>query len=408
MDHTLLLEARPWRSRVVVQVAVLATAAFIYVTAEMIPIGALPAIAADLKVSEPMVGSLLAVYAMVAAVATVPLVRWTAHWPRRRVLLVTLLCLTVSLLISALATDLWMLGAARVSAALTHGLMWAVVAPIAARLVPETHIGRATAAVHFGTGAALVVGNPLTAAMSQAWGWRLAVMVVAAGAAVITTAAWLTLPPMGVSVERLSGWLPPRHHRNRRLVSLSLLTLAGVTAHFISYTFIVLIVSDVVGVRGPSVGWLLAAYGVAGMAAVALLARPADRLPAPVVFGCLAAIVAAFAALTVLAMVGVTGVAASVAGAVAITAWGAAVLALAPVLQATVIRSSPDDPDGASGLYVAAFQMGIVVGALLGSLLYAVGGMAVVVGTSTVLMAAVLAAVAADRDLFRSPVSPHL
>ena len=36
------------------------------------------AIARDLHVSEAMVGSLLASYALVAAVATMPLVRWTA------------------------------------------------------------------------------------------------------------------------------------------------------------------------------------------------------------------------------------------------------------------------------------------------------------------------------------------
>lgn len=56
---------------------VLAAAAFIYVTAEIMPVGALPANAADLGVSVAVVGTLLASYALVAAVATVPLVRWT-------------------------------------------------------------------------------------------------------------------------------------------------------------------------------------------------------------------------------------------------------------------------------------------------------------------------------------------
>ena len=86
-----------------IALAVLAAAAFVYVTAEIMPVGALPAIAADLRVSEALVGTLLASYALVAAVSTVPLVRWTATWPRRRTLLFTLVCLTVSQLISALA-----------------------------------------------------------------------------------------------------------------------------------------------------------------------------------------------------------------------------------------------------------------------------------------------------------------
>ena len=78
------------------------------------PVGALPAIAADLRVSEGTVGTLLASYALVAAVATVPLVRWTAAWPRRRALLFTLLSLTVSQLISALAPTFAVLALGRV------------------------------------------------------------------------------------------------------------------------------------------------------------------------------------------------------------------------------------------------------------------------------------------------------
>ena len=93
----------PWTPKVTAALTVLAAAAFIYVTAEIMPVGALPAIAQDLHVSEALVGTLLASYALVAAVATMPLVRWTATWPRRRTLLWTLACLTVSQLISALA-----------------------------------------------------------------------------------------------------------------------------------------------------------------------------------------------------------------------------------------------------------------------------------------------------------------
>ena len=91
----------PWTPRVILALAVLAAAAFVYVTAEIMPIGALPAIAADLDTSEASVGRLLAGYALVAAVATVPLVRWTAAWPRRTTLLFTLLSLVISQLISA-------------------------------------------------------------------------------------------------------------------------------------------------------------------------------------------------------------------------------------------------------------------------------------------------------------------
>src|SRR4029078_7516050 len=195
IDNT-TMPTRAWTPRAAVQLTVLSSAAFVYVTAEMVPVGAMPDIASDLRVSAALVGTLLAGYALVAAVTTVPLVRLTAHWPRRRTLMLTLVCLTASQLISALAPDFAVLAGGRVLCAVTHGLMWSVIAPIGARLVPATHAGRATAAVYVGTSLALVRGNPLTAATSELWGWRLAVVLVSVAAAAVTVAAWAVLPRM--------------------------------------------------------------------------------------------------------------------------------------------------------------------------------------------------------------------
>ncbi len=396
--------ARAWTPRIGVQLTVLAAAAFVYVTAEIVPVGALPAIAADLDVSESLVGTLLASYALVAAVTTVPLVRLTAHWPRRRTLLVTLLCLTASQLISAVAPNFAVLAGGRVLCALTHGLMWSVIAPIGVRLVPASHAGRATTAVYAGTALALVVGNPLTAAMSELWGWRLAVVVVTIAAAAVTVAALATLPPMRMSDDEVEAIRRhDRHHRNSRLVTLSALTLVGVTGHFISYTFIVVIIRDVVGVHGPHLAWLLAAFGIAGLLAMGAMARPLDRWPRASVVGCLGALAVAFAALTTLALDHRAGLLTLGIGVVAIVLWGAASTALPPMLQAAAMRSAPADPDGASGLYIAAFQIGIMAGSLAGGLLYENAGLAAMIAASAVLVVVALAGVGLTRSLFEIP-----
>ena len=52
------------------QLVVLAAATFIYVTAELLPVGALPSIAQDLHVSIVLVGGLLSSYALVAALTS--------------------------------------------------------------------------------------------------------------------------------------------------------------------------------------------------------------------------------------------------------------------------------------------------------------------------------------------------
>ncbi|OCB44885.1 MFS transporter, partial [Mycobacterium malmoense] len=326
--------ARTWTPRVAAQLAVLAAAAFIYVTAEILPVGALPAIARNLHVSLVLVGTLLSWYALVAALTTIPLVRWTAHLPRRQVLVLSLTCLTLSQVISALAPTFAVLAAGRVLCAVTHGLLWSVIAPIATRLVPPSHAGRATMSIYVGTSLALVVGSPLTAAMSLMWGWRLAVVCVTVAAAVVTVAARVVLPELVLTEDQLKCVGPrSRHHRNRRLIIVSVITMVGVTGHFVSYTYIVEIIREVVGVRGPNLAWVLAAYGAAGVLAVGLVARPLDRRPKGAIIGCMAGLTAAFVVLTALALGGRPAAAAALIGTAAIVLWGAMATAVSPMMQ---------------------------------------------------------------------------
>jgi predicted MFS family arabinose efflux permease len=64
------------------------------------------------------------------------------------------------------------------------------------------------------------------------------------------------------------------------------------------------------------------------------------------------------------------------------------------------MRHCPEDPDGASGLYVAAFQIGIMAGSLVGGLLFERTGEAVMLAASGLLVAGALTCVLLSRDLF--------
>jgi predicted MFS family arabinose efflux permease len=400
--------ARTWTPRIAAQLAVLAAAAFTYVTAEILPVGALSAISHDLQVRLVLVGTLLTWYALVAALTTVPLVRWTAHWPRRRALMLSLTCLTASQLISALAPDFAVLAAGRVLCAITHGLLWSVIAPIATRLVPPSHAGRATTSIYIGTSLALVVGSPLTAAMSWMWGWRLAVVSVTVAAAIVTVAARVMLPAMVLTEDQLAHVGPrSRHHRNRRLITVSLLAMVAVTGHFVSYTYIVVIIRNVVGVRGANLAWMLAVYGAAGLLSITLLARPLDRRPKCSILLCMAGLTAAFAVLTALAFnlfQGRTNTATVLIGTGAIVLWGAMATAVSPMMQSAAMRSGVDDPDGASGLYVMAFQVGIMAGSLAGGLLYE-RSVAMMLSASAGLMGLALVGLAANRHMLGVPAT---
>jgi predicted MFS family arabinose efflux permease len=386
-----------------VQLAVLAAAAFTYVTAELLPVGALPAIARDLHVSVPVVGTLLAWYALVAAVTTMPLVRWTALWPRRRALLLSLTCLTASQVISALAPNFVVLACGRALSAVTHGLILSVMAPIATRLVPASHSGRATTSIYVGISLAVVVGSPATAAMSLLWGWRIAVASVAAIAAAVTIAAAAVLPALSLTDEqRARVGRAAGHYRNRRLVIVSLLTMIAVTGHYISFTFIAVIIRDVVGVRGPDIAWLLSIYGIAGLLAMPLIARPSDHHPRAAAISCMVGLYVTLLVLTMLTFHRLPPLGTALIGVIAIALWGAFANAVSPMLQAAAMRAGADDPDGASGLYMAAFQIGIMAGSFAGGLFYEHGVLAMF-AASAALIGAGAAGMTVERQLFDVP-----
>ncbi len=60
------------------------------------------------------------------------------------------------------------------------------------------------------------------------------------------------------------------------------------------------------------------------------------------------------------------------------------------MLQSAVIRHSPEDPDGASGFFVAAFQVGIMAGAVLGGLLFELAGVPAMLAAPALLIVAAL------------------
>ncbi len=61
-------------------------------------------------------------------------------------------------------------------------------------------------------------------------------------------------------------------------------------------------IRDVVGVHGPHLAWLLAAFGIAGLVSMAVMARPLDQWPRASVVGCLGALAAESAVRVVVAL----------------------------------------------------------------------------------------------------------
>src|SRR6202046_2532015 len=117
----------PARTRLAL--AMLASATFVYVTAETLPVGLLPQLSAGLHVRPGTVGLLVTVYAAIAGLSAIPLTASLEHHSRRTVVVACVGLLALSQFVVTVAPDYAVVLGARVLCALSHGVFWAMLAP---------------------------------------------------------------------------------------------------------------------------------------------------------------------------------------------------------------------------------------------------------------------------------------
>ncbi|MEV7293555.1 MFS transporter [Streptomyces microflavus] len=372
-------------TRTAVRLAVLAAATFVYVTFEVFPVGLIQDIARSLDATPGQVGLLVTGYALVAAVVTIPTVALASRVSRSTALVASLTVLVGAELLAAAATDYTMMVVSRVAAALTHGVLWSLIAPAAATLVPRDRVGTATAAVFGGASLAAIVGSPGTALIGGLIGWRATVLVLTAATVAVTLGlVWALGPRTAEKAARKEGPAydatdsPPRGTATARegagasvnwrgVLTLCGVALVLVTAHFLSYTYFAVIITEVTGASRAMVA-LLTVFGLAGAAATYLVGRYNDTVPQRTA----AVTMVVFLAGVGLLALGFAPVPTAVrytAVAVAVALWGGAFAAAGPVFQTGVMRLAAGDADRASSVYVTVFQIGIACGSGVGAIL---------------------------------------
>jgi predicted MFS family arabinose efflux permease len=375
----------------------LASASFVYVTAETLPIGLLPQLASGLHVHEWAVGLLVTVYAGVAGLAALPVTALLEHRPRRQVVTGAMVALALSQFAMAVAPNYEVVLGARLVCALAHGVFWSLLAPVAASMTSPGRAGRATAIVFAGNSLALVLGTPLATALGQAAGWRVAMAVVGVAGAASAVALRATLPVLpsktgaGLKAQFTSM---PATLRSRPLLVLCAVTVLVVTGHFTVYTYIAPLVRRDAGLAGLALSAVLLGYGLAGIGGLTLTGWVTDRRPRLAAAACALGLTAALAGLAV------SGRGSAVATVAATILWGAAFTAIPVCLQSAVLRISPQAAGTASALLVVAFQIGIGGGSLAGAVLAGSGLLRELPAVGAALAAAGTLVLLADRRAF--------
>lgn len=343
----------------------LTIAAYAIGTTEFVIVGLLPTVARDLQITLPLAGLIVSVYALGVTIGAPVLTALTGRVPRKALLLGLMALFVAGNAAAALSPGYEMLLVARVLSAFAHGVFFSVGATIAAGLVPENRRASAIAMMFAGLTVAIVTGVPLGTLIGQSFGWRATFWAVAA-LGVVAFAGVALLLPRGI------GMAPPARLLDQlrvlgsgRLLLVFAMTALGYGGTFVTFTFLTPILEDITGFQPSSVSLILVLYGAAIAVGNLVGGRIADRDPVRAL-----AVLFALQVLVLVALTFTTGNKPAIL--ITLTAMGFLQFATVPGLQLYVVqlarRYRPDAVDVASALNIAAFNLGIAIGAWIGGL----------------------------------------
>jgi predicted MFS family arabinose efflux permease len=345
----------------------LTLSAFAIGTTEFVIVGLIPTIAASLQVSVPSAGLLVSLYALGVAIGAPVLTALTGRVPRKLLLLALMLLFTAGNLVAWMAPGYEALMAARVLTGLAHGVFFSIGSTIATSLVPKEKAGSAIALMFSGLTVALVTGVPLGTFIGQHFGWQMTFLAVAM-LGVIAFIGIALLVPRAIAGSKPSS-LPTQMAvlKKPRLLLVYAMTTLGYGGTFVAFTYLAPILQQVAGFSAGAVGLVMLVYGVSVAFGNIWGGKLADRK------GPVRALQIVFALLAAVLLVLQFTAANKIAVLVTVLAWGAVAFGNVPGLQVYVVqrasRDAPQAVDVASGLNIAAFNVGIALGAWGGGLI---------------------------------------
>ncbi|KGQ27863.1 MFS sugar transporter [Gallibacterium anatis CCM5995] len=338
--------------------------AFAIGTTEFVIVGLVPTIAQSLAISVPSAGLLVSLYALSVAISAPLLTAMTARWQRRNVLLFLMSIFVVGNLLAWQATNFSTLIGARIVTGLAHGVFFSIGSTIATQLVTKEKAAAAIAMMFTGLTVALVTGVPLGAYIGQHFGWQTTFLTVMSLGVIAFIGALLFVPknlqqPKPVKLIQQLDVI-----RSPRLLLVYAMTALGYGGTFVLFTFLSPMLQQLAGFNGNDVSLILVGYGIAVALGNTLGGKLADKLGTVrslkyifsvqmlVLFSFYFTAQSAWVVLISTILLGLTS------------------FANVPPLQLLVVEQAkidaPQSVDVASGLNIAAFNLGITIGSGIG------------------------------------------
>lgn len=342
----------------------LTLSAFAIGTTEFVIVGLVPTIAHDLGVTLPSAGLLVSLYATGVAIGAPVLTALTGRLNRKWVLLGLMTLFIAGNLLAWQAPSYGSLIIARVLTGLAHGVFFSIGSTIATSLVSKDKEASAIALMFTGLTVALVTGVPLGTWIGQHLGWR-ATFLAVAGLGTIALIGSALLVPRNLEQaapatlgQQLKVLIHPR------LLLVYTITILGYGGTFTAFTFLAPILQQVTGFGGNAVSLIMLVYGASVAVGNLYGGRLADRL------GAIRALTLIFTGLAAVLLALTLTAGHPVAAVLTVLVWGAFAFGNVPGLQVYVVQQAecfvPRAVDVASGLNIAAFNIGIALGSMVG------------------------------------------
>lgn len=376
----------------------LTISAFAIGTTEFVIVGLIPTIAEQLGVTVPSAGLLVTIYAIGVAIGAPVLTALTGRVPRKLLLISLMVLFTLGNLLAWQSPGYGTLVVARLLTGLAHGVFFSIGSTIATSLVAKEKAASAIAIMFGGLTVALVTGVPLGTFIGQHFGWRETFLAVSLIGVIATVASAILVPNNIKNQASASIREQFKVLTHPRLLLIYAITALGYGGVFTTFTFLAPMMQELAGFSAPAVSWILLAYGIAVAVGNIWGGKLADR------HGAVRALSFIFAALAVLLLVFQFTASHSIAALLTVIVMGVFAFGNVPGLQVYVVQKAeqytPNAVDVASGLNIAAFNVGIALGSVIGGQTVATLGLAQTpwIGALIVLVALLLVGLSGRLD----------